>query len=239
MQIKPSNIDLVKVKAYFPFIVLAAVLFGEILVLAFYFPNKIFSLLEIRVKIDQLSGEVKQLENAEQSLSQVNDQDLNSTLAKATVALPDEKRVTGVITGLVNLASASGVIVKSIEFSPGRISTKVGSPSGTPVVSSREIEIGDRVLAVPANMSVNSSLVQILSYLSKLQTSGPLLGVTALNYSLSGSAPGGTISLLVYYLPNREGKPGWEFIPTISPDEIATLGKLPSSDIFRLPSVPH
>lgn len=228
-----TNINMVKVKTYLPFVVFVVVLLTNILILVFVLPNKIFQIIDIKNQVDIISVEAKQLGLANEKLAAVDIGQLSTAAEIAGVGLPDEKKVAGLITGLGTVASSSGVVVKSISFSPGRVST---ASAETNVVSSGEVEIGASVRAIAVTMTVNSSLGQFLDYLKKLQVASQLLGVTGMSYLLSGTTPGGEVNLLVYYLPARIGKPSWLSVPTIDPSDLEVLAKLSRSDIFTLPS---
>lgn len=221
------------VRSYLPIIFLGLTILVEALLLAFYFPGQIFNILDKRDQLGRLATDVKSLATANNQLVAVDSNQLTLELAIAEVALPDEKRVAGVITGLSTVASASGVTTKAISFSPGN----VGTVSAVPAAN--EIEIGDKVKAIPVTMTISASLSQFLDYLKKLSVASQLLGVTAINFSLSANPPGGDVGLLVYYLPARLGKPGWQYIPTISADDLKVLSTLSPSDIFNLPGVPR
>lgn len=226
-------INTVKIKTYAPFVLLAVVILAEVLSLAFYFPGKIFELLDLRDKVVLLSADVKQLSSANEQLAAVDNAQLDSALAIAETALPDEKKVAGLISGLGKVASSSAVVVKTISFSPGQISTGAGQVS----VGADDKTIGDGVRAIPVSMSVSSSLVNSLDYLRKLQAASQLLGVTGLNYSLLGPTSGGEMGLVVYYLPRRFGRPTWQYIPAIEATDLEVLSKLSPADIFNLPGV--
>lgn len=225
------SVNPVKIKAYAPFALLAALILAEVLFLAFYLPGKVFELLDLRDKTTSLSSDVKQLMAANSQLAAVDENQLNSALNIAEVALPDEKKVAGLIAGLGKVASSSAVAVKSISFSPGQISTASGQVS----VGASDLAIGDGVRAIPVNMSVASSLTNFLDYLNKLQSASQLLGVTGINYSLPSQTSGGEMSLLVYYLPARTGRPTWQYIPPIEATDLEVLSKLSPADIFILP----
>lgn len=224
--------NMVKIKTYAPFILLLLLLLTDISLMALVFPGKIFGLLDMKDRIDVLSTETKQLQIADEQLVAVDESQLSSTLRIAGIALPDEKKVAGLISGLGGVASDSGVLVKSIGFSPGRVSTM---SAGVQTIGAGEVEVGDKVRAIPATMTVSSSLSQFLDYLKKLQLASQLLGVTGINYSLTGSSPGGDVSLLVYYLPGRLGKPSWLYVPAIATEDLQVLSNLSPSDIFNLP----
>lgn len=226
--------NLVKIKTYAPFALLGIILLVEVLSLAFYFPKKIFELWDLKGRITLLSSDVKLLAQAQQELAAVDATQLSSYLKLAEVALPDEKKVAGLITGLTDVASSSGVAVKTVSFSPGRISVSTAS-AGVVGGGTGEVEIGDKVRAIPVTMTVASSLTQFLDYLKKLQAASQLLGVTGITYSLSGQS-GGDLNLIVYYLPGRLGKPGWQYIPVISAEDLKVLSDLSPLDIFNLPS---
>lgn len=227
-----SGINWVKVRTYAPMVILAAVILAEIVAAMVFLPRQVFRLLELYDRTKELTASVSQLTDAEKALAAVDDNQLNSLFNRADIALPDEKRVAGVITGLSGLATASGVTVKSIAFSPGRVST------GSGLVSVRGADdlVGDRVRAVKVGLSVTSSLENVLSFISRLQKSVQLLGVTGVSFSLSGTAPGGEMDLLVYYLPTRETEPSLSFVPGISREEVAVIEGLSGPSIFNFPT---
>ncbi len=213
--------NLVKAKAYFPFVFYTLIILVDVIILALLFPGKVFKLIETKDQIEIFSTEERQLTEANELLAAVDINQLSSALVIANVALPDEKKVAGLISGLGTVASASGVVVRTISYSPGVVST-----------SSAQSQNLD---AIPVTMTLNSSLIQFLDYLKKLQSASQLLGVTGITYTLTGSSPGGEVNILVYYLPARAGKPSWLGVPRIDAEDLKILSKISPQDIFNLP----
>lgn len=219
-----------KVKVFAPLVFLGLALFSEVLVVSFYFPKKIFALLDLKQKVTELSKDVGELKVAEEALGKTDKDSLSGILSMAEAALPSEKQVAGVVSGINTLASSSGVVTKGIEFSPGRVSTGSGELGSGEVGGTA---VGDGVIAVPVSVSVFSSLDQLLDFMNKLQSSRQLLGITSANYT-SVNVPEGSLGLVVYFLPGRSGKPGWRYVPIISPEDLAVVEGLSGKDIFNL-----
>lgn len=225
------SINMVRVKQYGVFLVVGVVILVELLAAVLYLPRQVFSLIDLKDEVTVLSQRQVELAAAEEALGEVDDGQVNNLLLRAEKALPDEKRVAGVVSGISALASSAGVITKSIEFSPGIVSTS----SGSILVSTSEKDEGEKVKSVPVSMSVTSTLPQFLDFLKQILKSGQLLGVTSINYSLTGGQPGGDMSLVVYFLPARIGKPDWNFIPSITEEDLAVLDELSNQNVFNLP----
>src|SRR3989344_2419395 len=154
-----------------PFVLWAVGLVGMILIqllLAGVFLPKLWTRIrESQQRWQALVVEVRDLTKASEVLAGIDGDTLLGFKEKVLAALPAEKKVSGVVSGVSALASQSGVVVTSLEFSPGKIST-------TSAINEAEIKQGDvnveigHVQAIPANLVVSGSTPAMLEYLRKL-----------------------------------------------------------------------
>lgn len=183
----------------------------------------------LQINKEQLSDEVTRLDKAITILTAIDQKQLAQDLASVNAALPGQKKTSGLVAGLSAVASASGVVVRELTFSPGRIATESSE------VSNEQLA-GSKVRVVTASLSVGSDLPRLGSFLSKLQSASQLLGVSSVGFT-AGSArePLSTISLSVYYQPPSAGVIDWGEVRPVSDKERQILASLSSKDVFILP----
>ena len=136
-----------------------------------------------------------------ESLDQVK---VRRDLATVVAALPNEKKVTGMVTGLTNLASASGVSVSSVELIPGKISTKSAGVSQTAIKANdlADVDVGGGVRGIPLSRVGSGNEPRFLDLVGKIARVSPLLGVRKLDFTVAGGVErSGQLTILVYFMP--------------------------------------
>lgn len=204
---------------------LGSLIASELVAAVVVFPGKVNSILAMNEELTTTAKDVAGLKQATTYLNSLDEKILAGQVDRVTAVLPDEKKTSGLVTGLNDLAAASGVILKDINFSPGLIAS-----------SSGDIDVGSGVKAIPVGLSVSGELTSLTDFVSRVQTATQLLGATDLNYNLADNPAGGTVSLIVYYLPPQNGVTSWQSMPTISEADKKLLGTFSSVDLFTLPT---
>lgn len=212
------------VKKYKLYILIFVVILVEALFVILFLPSTVNKIGENIAKKDVINLEIIELNTILDSLANLDKENLNSNLSKASAALPDQKKTAGLVTGLTNLALTSGATVKNLEFAPGLISTKAAS-----------MKMGPGPKAVDASMTVIADLNSLVDFLSKINKASQLLGVSDLQFTNEiSSGSQAKIGLYIYYLPLDETKITTKQITPPTETENKVLEGLSSKDIFIL-----
>lgn len=156
---------------------------------------------------------------------------LEETRQKVNAALPDEKKTAGIIFGLTRLASSSGVIVNSLEFAPGLVSTSSGSlPRET--VPKKTAEFG--VKSIPASLTLTAEIGPLARFLDDLAKVNQVIGVEQVSLSRTSGRTIADVSLILYYQPPKTGTITWKQIQPVTAAEQEILESLTGVDIFRI-----
>lgn len=124
------------------------------------------------------------LKNNLNTLSSLNDSQLNQNLGVLSAALPSGKDFAGVINAINTDAALTGVSVGDFEFQVGDLSQ---NPTGG----------GGAFPTLQLNVSLNGDPVAILKYLSELSRTVPISEVT----SIKTSGNFANLTLLFYFKP--------------------------------------
>lgn len=234
-------------KFTFGFYIVAALIIGvELIFAVLFFPSFWQRILAASETAATAAVDLKEKQTALAILSQTDEEKLQVGLGKALAALPEEKKISGLVTGLTTLASQSGIVVKGLEFAPGVISTrsaqldrqKAAEPELGPGLE--EIVIGSGVKAIPVDVSLAGSLEQLADFLKNLTQTSQILGVTAVDYRQSSkAAPETTLSVLIYYQLPKENKINWNQVKPLSGLAIKIVEALPDRDFFLVPPEQH
>lgn len=220
---------LVKLQGLAFYIVCAAVVVGGVWFLLTAPYQQWGEIASLQINKQQLSEEVVRLDKAITILAAVDQKQLAQDLASVNAALPGQKKTSGLVAGLSAVASASGVAVRELTFSPGRIATESSEVSDQPLA-------GSKVRVVTASLSVGSDLPRLGSFLSKLQSASQLLGISSVGFTgATAREPLSTVSLSVYYQPPNSGVIDWGNVRPVSDKERQILASLSSQDVFILP----
>ncbi len=218
-----------------------ALLFGSVLLIgveiigvALFAPQLVRELLAQNDRLNQLTAEVAAQQEDLDFLSGAagDSQKIASDYAKVAAALPDEKKVSGVITGITTLANQAGVRVDHLEFSPGTISTVAGQLAPvTETLSITHLPLG--VEATPATLAVSGTRSQLTTFLSSLPKTSQLIGVEAVNLTPQNDTLwNGEITLRIYYQPAVAKEIVWGQLAPLTADQEAKISELGAEDIF-------
>ena len=121
------NIELIlqPLKQYVFYLGLGAIVLGEVFFALVILPGWVNSIGDDRVKLSVVSTETVDLTKTLNYLTQIDKPTLAALLVKANAALPDEKKTSGLVSGLAKLASSSGALIKSLEFIFGDVFTSM------------------------------------------------------------------------------------------------------------------
>ncbi|MCL4397489.1 hypothetical protein M1403_00420 [Patescibacteria group bacterium] len=227
-----NSLDLKKIRPYFFFIFLFVVFAAELGVLVIFAPSLYSTILSARASLAAQTAEVNTLSDLVTALNQTDPANLAALQKKVTAALPDEKKTAGVVTGLTRLASSSGVVVNSLEFSPGLIST--GSATAVVTNTSGEIVLGGGVKAIPAQLTVTADVPAVSRFLADLAKSSQMIGVTSVEYTHSGPKTSTALGLLLYFQPPKEGAVTPKQVQPLTSQEVGLAQSLPQEDIFTV-----
>lgn len=211
----------------------AIIVLVEGLLLVSVLPNLYKELREKMTLADSRSAEVASYGSALKMLSQLESSQVDGYLGKVLLALPDEKKTSGIISGMTALASTSGVVVTDLEFSPGAVASDSGQLEGVSVEKVVDKDLNIR--AVPASLTISASIDSLIVFLEKLANASQLIGVSAVSYT--SSTPGqlkATISVLMYYQPRDISKFSWRGLKEISDEDANYIQNLPDEDLFIL-----
>lgn len=217
-------------KTYVFFGLTALVILAEAIAGVVYFPGKVRELYSTAQDLDTLKEEVTAREAIVTELEAVDQNQLKSQIALATSALPSEKKISGLITGLTNLASSSGIAVTELSFSPGLVSTRSGSTtqiSVEPEIAGQSAE--DGVRGIPISLAATANEPQLLiDFMGKIAKVSPLLGIKTLSYRVSDQNKSATFLFVIYYQPAPQALEGNQVRAIkLTEAEKETLRKIP------------
>lgn len=185
----------------------ALIIISEAIFLIWFMPGRLEEVKANSSVISELEVSARSLEEAITVLDNTNTEKLSSDLALAEIALPSEKRVTGLVSGLTNLASSSGTAVKKIEIAFGKVSTESGKVvPGALVQEIKDVPLGSDVVGVPLTFEVEAEALPVLDLVGKIQEAMPLLGIKEVEYSVSGDKNSAGLSVLIYSQPGETFK---------------------------------
>lgn len=185
----------------------ALIIISEVIFLFWFVPGRLEEVKANSRVISDLEVSAKSLEEAVVVLDNTNTEKLSSDLALAELALPSEKRVTGLVSGLTNLASSSGTVVNKIEISFGKVSTDSAKvDSGIVGEEIKDVPLANDVVGVPMTLEVEAEALPVLDLVGKIQEAMPLLGIKEVEYSVSGDKKSAGLSVLIYSQPGETFK---------------------------------
>jgi hypothetical protein len=212
----------------------AAVIALQLILLVSVLPRYFSSLKEKMVTVEARQIEVSSYGKALKMLSSLDASQVDGYLNKVLLALPDEKKTSGIISGMTALASSSGVVVTGLEFSPGFVATNSGQTAETPGPE-EIVEAGLNLRAIPASLTVTASVDSLINFLKKLSDASQLIGVMGVNYGSSGpDQVKATILIKIYYQPRDINKFAWKDLKPIQDEDISFVQALPDEDLFVL-----
>lgn len=236
MKNKPS-FDLKQLKGISFYLIAGAVICLEVIGALLFFPAQIGQLRQTQASLGDLEREVSSMEDAAKIIKDNQPNVTEENLKKAMAALPNEKKTSGIVSGIANLASEHGVAVKTLEFSPGLISTASAITGYRPISPSGEVDVGGGVKSIPAFLTVEANLSQIESFLKAVYASSQILGVTMISHSVTPQGlESAKIGLLIYYMPLKEGPLNWKNVKPLGQTDLKLLQTLPEQDLYTIPS---
>lgn len=160
---------------------------------------------------------------------------LRRQLQVAESALPSEKAVPGLLSGLERIAAESGAAVTAFQISPGIISSRENSEEKNPVPV-KEIATP----AIPFTISLEGNYQSLKGFLLRLKKARRLIGLDKLSFVNLQTQDNPenlrtNLSLLAYYLPLPEDPPlPEEKLESISPEELDFLAEVESFEVISV-----
>ncbi len=202
---------------------------GELWFLATLVPRQVEEIRTLQKSQEEISKEVALLDKAVKILLAVDQRKLAKELVSVNAVLPSQKKTSGLVAGIAKIASESSVVLKELEFSPGKFSTDSAQ-------TAEEKIPGSQVRRVGAGLTIAGGLNELTVFLTKIQAASQLIGVDSLNFSSSTSRQQiAQIALQVYYEPVSSQAIDWSLVRPVSADEETVLRSLTASDVFILP----
>jgi hypothetical protein len=199
----------------------------------FYVPDQVTQIFKAREAVDKDAAEINNLAAALAKIQTIDAQSLSRYLAVATAALPDEKKTSGMVTGMTNLASTYGIGVKSLEFSPGLISS--GSANLTNLPTS-QVTLGGGVKQITASLTIFASIPSLIAFLEGLEKTSQMIGVNSVELGDNAQRSEVSLQLQIYYQPPRSFNPDTaaKDLKLLGDEDVALLESLPEEDIFTV-----
>lgn len=214
--------ELKKLKPYYFYFFVGIILLANLVAVFWFLPNQVNKISQKWQNLQQANQEIAELSKTISDLENSDKNNLAQNLSKATAALPDKKKTSGLVTGLSDLAGQNGILIKSLEFSPGKLATGSADEATT---------VGNGVKAITASLEVSTELPTLITFLGKLQKVSQILGITSVEFTGKGAS----LPLLVYYQPPRSGALNWKQVDLLTVAETEVLKSLEAKDVFTLP----
>lgn len=189
-------------KLVFIFVAFVILLF-EIGFLLWFVPGNFEETKVNSAKIEELTKENGKLANAVDILESADSSQISEDLFLAESALPNEKRVTGLVSALTNLASSSGVTIDQIDITFGNVSSKSATKKTKEVVNQfSDSKLKHDVVGVPIILEVAAPDSELLDLVGNVQQALPLLDIRDITFKLDEGEKSGKLSVLVFSQPN-------------------------------------
>ncbi len=183
------------------------IVFASSIVLYSFIPSTWAEISQNSTLIQEETTKVSNMEKAVAVLNNVNSSQIGQNLIQAQLALPDEKRVTGLVSALTTLASSSGATVSQIDISFGKVSTSSGKTKPVTATNSfsqfEDTKLPNDVVGVPIILEVTGTSDQVLALIGKVQEALPLLDIRDMEYIVSDDKQSSKLSVLVYAQPGE------------------------------------
>lgn len=225
-QIKITPADL---KHYATYIVLVSISLGTIIAGILFLPSLLQTVLSKNEQLEALSAESRSLTRGMTVLDSIDTTVLDTYLQKVTVALPDEKKTSGVITGLDTIGLNSQVTIDRLVFSPGIISTSAAELAQDNNVE--KLPLG--IKGTTASLVSSGTPESLTRFLSNLRNAKQMLGVQQVSLSeKNDQGMTADIGLIIFYQPPPTGPIKWDELRPLSAEETTLIDGLATTDIF-------
>lgn len=210
------------------FIAIGLVVAAEVALAVLLLPSRLSALGTLSGQVESSRKEVVELEGEVSALQGIDQREVEKELLLATSALPSEKRVSGLVSGLTNLASSSGTLLLDLNLSPGQLASRAGAVvnTGPTEASGAEESFPNGVFGIPMTMTLSGSEDQLEGLMTKLQMVSPLVGIKSVDYSVGSAGSAAGFNLLIFFQPVGQVAVNKEAIVPISGAERQTMVKL-------------
>lgn len=187
------------------------------------------SVSKLQSRKEEIRKEIAKLSSALDVINSLDRSKISSQLAMVKAALPSQKKTSGLVRGVAAIASASGVAIRSLEFSPGKIATDSATTMD-------EVVAGSQARSFKVDVVIETDLEKLLVFLTKLQLANQLMGVKSVNYTVSAiRQPEASLALDVYFQPLPQPAVVWDQVRSVTAAEEKILGAFNSPDVFIIP----
>lgn len=211
MEIKSSNQSIIssriidskpRRKTYL--FVIGALVLVQIISALYFIPNFYASITSDGEKISQLTVEVEDLNRQNQVIDNLDSQKVKRNFNDASLALPTEKKVSGIISSLTALASTSGIVVSQLELTPCKISTRSGALKVNVIRTAdcQNVQLENGVNGVNLSMNLVANKNQLQEFIDKLYHVSPMLGVREFGYDSNQRGETASLAILLYFQPS-------------------------------------
>lgn len=196
-----------------------------LLLVLFLIQPRITSILELSKSVKALDQKNKVLEEKVQAVGLLDGGDLRSKIVEAEKALPSEKDIPGLLFSVDKLASDTGVIITSIQLTPGEITATASASQAFDKLPVR-ISIGGPYEGVRDFLTKSVSTNRIFKVLKASLTTGQ--GEASISVSLE---------LETYFLPLTNVRFKMEDpLPKMTPEEEKAIERaITQPDLSTLP----
>lgn len=214
----------------FYFLVLVAFL-AEGWFFSFFVPGQLAAILFSKDAVDRNAKEIADLQVALQKIQQADQESLSRYAHLATIALPNDKKTGGIVTGMSSLAATYGVGVKSLEFSPGLISSEEAD-----LRNNFPVSLGGGVRQITANLTVSAKMSSLVTFLEGLERASQLIGVNSLTFNNNPQGDYASLLLNIYYqpLPLFNPQTAVKTVKLLTQEDLSLLESLSEKDVFTV-----
>lgn len=215
-------------------------------VLVSFFVDKpaILTILETYREMESRILRKEKIKEKLNSLESLDEMALRSKITKTMAAVPAEKQVPGLLSGLERLANEASASIEGFTINPGKISTVSGmtaTSSGEAVQSSTLIAEqktgGMGVLDFQINLVGNYEALK--AFLAKMENVNRIFSIDHVSFSTKGETEEiltTNLKMKTYYLPlSMYLGDVIEPVNLLMPEEEKTFGKISSFEIYTFP----
>ena len=211
------------------FILLGLVFIFEIATAIILLPRFWTKVIEERQQIAGLESETLELNRKLQVLDSLDGDQVALGLNNASLALPTEKKISGIVSSLTSLSSSSGTVVNRLELSPCKISTRSASLNVVKVINTTDcqnVKLDNGVSGIKLSMELLADSLRLQNLIAQLYHVSPMLGVETFEYGKNSNGETSSLTLLLYYQPSTVNLSKLDNLKEISDGENEVLKSL-------------
>lgn len=160
------------------------------------------SIPPVQKQLDSVNERVGKLSQKITTLNSMDESKLRGLLQTANNAVPSDKNVPGLLSGLERAAQAASASIEGFAIAPGKIGTSSAAeatPSASAVIP-KEKNLAHGVAGIPFKAVLKGGYLALHDFLASLYKSNRLLNVDNVVFSTSKSGSSDVVSSLDLYL---------------------------------------